>query len=183
MDDDDCADSGSCIKKYSPVAKHPFVIFTALLGLAYIYGGAQVNIHSGSFYQNSLANYAPPSVPVGCLAGWTDGSGPQQSAEYWLNQSVKLANAGAKLILWSELTLLTKDDEEEAAFLESAKNFSATHRVYLAAGYGTKSMPPEQNKLVLLSPEGKLLIDYNKAHPVPFVVRNSIYFLLFLTCV
>ncbi|KAG0169075.1 hypothetical protein DFQ30_003988 [Apophysomyces sp. BC1015] len=160
--------SSSPFALHFSLAKHPFVLYSILMGLVAVYGGSQVNIHNGSMFQVAYSDYVPPSVPVGCLAGQS-ALVPQQDYTHWFNRSAELVQKGARLVLWSELTAFTTDEQDEAHFLELAKTFASTHHIYLAATYGTSGFPPTENRLVLISPEGQILINYNKAHPVPIV--------------
>ncbi|KAF7722657.1 hypothetical protein EC973_002867 [Apophysomyces ossiformis] len=153
---------------YLSLAKHPFVLYGLLMALVLTYGGAQVNIHKDSIFQESYKDYVPPSVPVGCLAGQT-ASQPIQNYTYWFNRSTELVQKGARIVLWSELTAFTADEEDETRFRALSKEFASRNNVYLAAAYGTYNNPPLENKLILVSPKGEILIDYNKAHPVPIV--------------
>jgi hypothetical protein len=66
------------------------LIFAVLLG----YGGGQVSIIKGSFYQTSYANYITRDVVrAGCVIGNTDGTGyALTDRQYWFDQTVQLAN-------------------------------------------------------------------------------------------
>lgn len=75
------------------------------------------------------------------------------------------------MVLWSELVVVAKDKEEEAQLLQRAKTFAIENQVYITITYGLLA-PVEQNKLVLITKEGEVAIDYNKAHPVPMVVSS-----------
>ncbi|KAG1456779.1 hypothetical protein G6F56_006757 [Rhizopus delemar] len=133
----------------------------------YIYGGARINIHTGSFYQVSYPHYVPKHQPVGCVVG--GGSvfpDLQFNHGFWFNKSTELVEAGAKLVLWSELVAVVQNKEEEDILLQRAKDFAITHQVYLAITYGLLE-PVEKNKLVFLTKGGDIAINYNKAHPVP----------------
>ncbi|KAG1461042.1 hypothetical protein G6F46_002779 [Rhizopus delemar] len=149
--------------------KHPVTLYVALMTIIYTYGGACTNISTGSFYQVTYPKYIPKNQPVGCVVG--GGSAlPELITDYdfWFNKSTKLINAGAKLVLWSELVVVAKDKEEEAQLLQRAKTFAIENQVYITITYGLLA-PVEQNKLVLITKEGDVAIDYNKAHPVPMV--------------
>ncbi|KAI9482636.1 carbon-nitrogen hydrolase [Zychaea mexicana] len=96
----------------------------------------------------------------------------QQQTEHdrWLNRSTSLANAGAKLIVWSEETGSASSPKEEADLLEKARDLALEKQVYLALTYDKDDETNIlENKLVLVTPKGEIAINYNKAHPVPFV--------------
>jgi hypothetical protein len=73
-------------------------------------------------------------------------------------------------VLWSEVAVVANDEKEESLLLQRAKEFAIKHKVYLAMTYHLLG-PVEKNKLVVFTKEGDIGIDYNKAHPVPTVVR------------
>jgi apolipoprotein N-acyltransferase len=148
---------------------HPLSIYTVIIAAVFTYGGAVVNIRSGSFYQVGYPDYIPPTKPVGCVVGASDNFPDVQSNhDIWFNSSLQLSNAGAQLIIWSETTTIVKDLAEEELFLNRTQQFAKTHNVYLGVTYILQE-PIEQNKFVLADKEGKIGINYNKAHPVPLV--------------
>jgi hypothetical protein len=61
--------------------------------------------------------------------------------------------------------------EDEKVFLERAIEFALTRKVYLGVTYATVD-PVAQNKLVFITKQGKIGINYNKANPVPGVVSS-----------
>lgn len=73
------------------------------------------------------------------------------------------------MILWSEETAQVHDPEEESTLLQRGKEIAQEQSVYIAVTYDLLG-PIQQNKLVLITPQGDIGIDYIKAHPVPFVV-------------
>ncbi|KAI9492859.1 hypothetical protein BDB00DRAFT_872908 [Zychaea mexicana] len=150
---------------------HPAIWYAALLSLLSIIGGWQINIHRGSFFQVAYPDYVPETVPVGCVIGPSLLNQQQQTEhDRWLNRSTSLANAGAKLIVWSEETGSASSPQEEADLLEKARNLALEKQVYLALTYDKDHETNIlENKLVLVTPKGEIAINYNKAHPVPFV--------------
>ncbi|KAI7889834.1 carbon-nitrogen hydrolase [Mucor mucedo] len=141
---------------------HPVTLYTILMAVLLSYGGMG-NIRRGSFYQTIYPDYIPKTERVGCVVGPGDNLGLQLSHDTWFNQSQALVASGAKLILWSELTTIV---QEEEAFLNKSKAFARKHGVYLAVTYGL-GQPVRENKLVVMTKEGEIGINYNKAHPVP----------------
>lgn len=71
--------------------------------------------------------------------------------------------------------------DEEFEFLERAKKFASIHKVYLGVTYAAVD-PVGQNKLVFITKEGNIGIDYNKAYPVPGVVSKISYLLQTVFC-
>ena len=74
---------------------------------------------------------------------------------------------GARLVVWPEGNLLVFK-EDEAAFLERARQLAASEHVYLAMGMGTIHIGeplPFENKLVLIDPAGTTRMSYLKSHP------------------
>lgn len=80
----------------------------------------------------------------------------------------RAAQAGAKIVFWSEnaAVLLSGD---EAAFLAEASAVARQERIYL--GLGEHIYLPEapfgRDQTRMIGPDGKLLWTYQKAHPIP----------------
>jgi apolipoprotein N-acyltransferase len=88
--------------------------------------------------------------------------------DWFLDGTRREARAGARVIVWPEGNLLVFKDDE-AAFLDRARELAASERVYLAMGMGTihaGEALPFENKLVLIDPTGAVRISYLKTHPV-----------------
>jgi apolipoprotein N-acyltransferase len=88
--------------------------------------------------------------------------------DWFLDGSRREARAGARLVVWPEQNLLVFK-EDEAAFLERARQLAANEHVYLAMGMGTIYLGerlPFENKLVLVDPTGRIAMSYVKEHPV-----------------
>jgi apolipoprotein N-acyltransferase len=88
--------------------------------------------------------------------------------DWFLDGSRREARAGARLVAFPEGNLLVFKDDEPA-FLERARRVAADERVYLAIGMGTVTLGaalPFENKLVLIDPQGHVLVSYLKSHAV-----------------
>ncbi|KAI9254650.1 carbon-nitrogen hydrolase [Sporodiniella umbellata] len=147
--------------------KHPVCLYVFTMLAVYIYGGIRINIPTGSFYQVSYPHYIPKSHSVGCVVGSMEPN-IQLNHDIWFNKSAQVAEAGAKIVQWSEETAIVMNQEDELVFLNRAKEFALKYKVYLVVTYGLVN-PVQRNRLVLFTKEGKKAIDYNKAHPVPGV--------------
>jgi apolipoprotein N-acyltransferase len=88
--------------------------------------------------------------------------------DWFLNESRREAQAGARLIAWPETNLLIFA-QDEAAFLARAQQLARETHVYLAMGMGTvhRGEPlPMENKIVVIDPAGTIIISYRKSHAV-----------------
>jgi apolipoprotein N-acyltransferase len=88
--------------------------------------------------------------------------------QWFLDGSRREARAGARLIVWPEANLLVFR-EDEAAFLERARQVAADEHVYLAMGIASiqpGAALPFQNKMILVDPSGRIVVNYLKSHPV-----------------
>jgi hypothetical protein len=167
---DDHATTPSLKCQYISLLTHPITIYSLIMFAVFTYGGLYVNVRPGSFYQVTYPDYIPKKAPVGCVVGPSNEYPDLQSNhDIWFNKSTELAEAGAKIIIWSELTTIVQDEENEALFIERTKEFARLHKVYIGVTYALMS-PVQQNKLVFVTKEGRVGINYNKAHPVPTVV-------------
>jgi apolipoprotein N-acyltransferase len=93
--------------------------------------------------------------------------------DWFFESSRREARAGARIVAWPEQNLLVLA-EEEPGFLERAQRLAAEEHVFLAMGMGTVHLTarPRQassfeNKLVLVDPSGRIVVSYEKSHPVP----------------
>lgn len=87
----------------------------------------------------------------------------------FLSRSEREARAGAHVIVWPEANLIVFK-EDEAEFIERARNIAREHKAYLVMGMATLH-PGERhsfrNHAVMLSPSGETLYDYTKITAVP----------------
>jgi apolipoprotein N-acyltransferase len=89
--------------------------------------------------------------------------------DWFLDGSRREARAGARVVVWPEGNLLVFK-EDEATFLERARQLAASEQIYLAMGMGTihsGEALPFENKLVLIDPTGTTRMSYLKSHAVP----------------
>ncbi|MFK8111859.1 MAG: nitrilase-related carbon-nitrogen hydrolase, partial [Rubripirellula sp.] len=91
--------------------------------------------------------------------------------DYLLRKSTERANAGAKLIVWSEAALSTPP-EFEAEVLKRCCGFAETHATNLAITLGVLHADRDpakfiENKIVLINDAGSILGDYQKTNTVP----------------
>ncbi|HEY4342963.1 MAG TPA: nitrilase-related carbon-nitrogen hydrolase [Parvibaculum sp.] len=80
----------------------------------------------------------------------------------------RAAEAGAKIVFWSENAAVLLGGDE-AAFLAEASAVARQERIYLNLGehiYLSKA-PYGRDQTRLIGPDGKLLWTYQKAHPIP----------------
>ena len=88
--------------------------------------------------------------------------------EWFLEGSRREARAGSRLIVWPEGNLLVYKDDE-AAFLERARDLAISERIHLAMGMATIHLGerlPFENKLVLIDSAGTTRMSYLKSHAV-----------------
>lgn len=84
--------------------------------------------------------------------------------------------AGAKLVIWSELTANIQNEADEKDFIERAKRTAIKYNTYIGVTYALIE-PVRKNKFVFVTKQGDIGIDYNKAHPVPMVVSYQFIFI------
>lgn len=80
------------------------------------------------------------------------------------------AQAGAKIVVWSETAAFILAEDEEAV-MERARQMARDEEIYLQLGLmviqRSERYPYSQNRAILLDPDGRLVWDYHKAYPVP----------------
>lgn len=92
----------------------------------------------------------------------------------FLARSEREARAGARIVVWPEANLMVFR-EDEAAFLERARELARREEIYLLMGLAT--LRPEEkhtfrNHAVLLAPTGEIAFDYTKITAVPGFERK-----------
>jgi len=93
--------------------------------------------------------------------------------------SAKAASEGAKIISWSEgNAFVFKNDEQQ--LINRGTAFANTHHIYLLMAMATvlpgKLTPDKnfiENKALLIGPDGKILNDFRKNHPVPLAEHSK----------
>ncbi len=90
----------------------------------------------------------------------------------------RLADQGAKIIVWSEAIGLTLSPEEDAV-LERARNMAKNKNIYLFMSLGVINpgpFSPERlllvNKTITLTPQGEIANVYLKSNPIPFAEQE-----------
>ncbi|MCX2718451.1 nitrilase-related carbon-nitrogen hydrolase [Lentiprolixibacter aurantiacus] len=94
------------------------------------------------------------------------------------SKTSRLADQGAKIIVWSEAIGLTLSNQEDAV-IERAKMLAREKQIYLFASLGVINPGPYSpdrlllvNKTITLTPEGELANTYLKSNPVPFAEQE-----------
>lgn len=82
------------------------------------------------------------------------------------------ARAGADLVVWPEASLISFDEAQDLALIEQGKRTASEEGIYL--GFSIAMIPAEQgrlneNRLLLISPQGEILQTYWKHQTVPIV--------------
>ena len=86
-----------------------------------------------------------------------------------LSRAEREMQAGAKIVFWGE-TNAPVLKEDEAALIARGADIAEKYNVYLGMALGVWNrgkIPPLENKLVLIQPNGHVAWEYNKARPVP----------------
>lgn len=90
----------------------------------------------------------------------------EASNNRYFDATVREARAGAQMVVWPELAALVYQEDLDA-LMERARTTARQEGVYLAMGVGLISTDPtaliiKENKLVMLDPQGQVVIDYSK---------------------
>lgn len=87
-----------------------------------------------------------------------------------LSRSRQEAQAGAKIITWSETAAFVLQEDEQTV-LEQARTLARDENVYLQIGImvirHTQQFPFGENRAIMIDPDGSVAWDYHKAFPVP----------------
>jgi apolipoprotein N-acyltransferase len=82
------------------------------------------------------------------------------------------ARAGAEIVVWPEASLLSFDSEEDAALIGRARKLASEEEIYLAMTVAMVPLDRErlnENRVLLIDPNGELLETYWKHNTVPVV--------------
>jgi apolipoprotein N-acyltransferase len=139
----------------TPSARRVAAVFAAVLVAALLFGGVR------------LAFLAPdvPTVRVASLAPDPDLDSASQADDLFARTRQE-AQAGARIVSWSEAAVFTAK-QDEAALLDRAAAAAREEGIYLQVGLvsllDTDVFPTNENRAVLFGPDGQLVWDYPKA--------------------
>ncbi len=88
-----------------------------------------------------------------------------------LTHSQQEARAGAKVVVWSEMSAVVLQ-EDETTFFQQAQSVARQSGIYLDVGLAVFLRPSEkppfvQDESVVIDPSGTIVAIYLKAHPIP----------------
>ena len=159
--------------------------FAAILALVLLGGGARLTLSSSASKTVRIASLshadvepAPRGDQWSRIFGGTATPADRSALKAWsaavaddlLARADREAAAGARLVFWDE-TGAAVLAEDEPALLARGAQLAARRRIYLGLALGTWTLGaprPLQNKLVLIDPSGRVVLEYRKAHPVAY---------------
>ena len=114
-----------------------------------------------------------PGAPTVRVAGFTELRGSDPEDAFWDRMFLKTracAAAGAKIVLWPE-SAIDVLPERKGLLIARARDEARAAGIYLLATYYEKGPAPPAdrglNSAALIGPDGRVLWEYVKAHPVP----------------
>ncbi|CAG8654914.1 3183_t:CDS:2, partial [Racocetra fulgida] len=147
---------------------NPVIIYLIAMFFVIVYGSIRYSTTYIPFYQRNIESYAAHSlVKVGCVIGANNNF----ENKYYVDRTEELARNGSKFILWSESLALVNDTAQYNDLELGINNISQMYKTYIGFTYADASSDNGliYNKLTVVSPDGNILINYAKAHLVPFV--------------
>jgi apolipoprotein N-acyltransferase len=140
--------------------RHGLAAFSAVLVAVLFYGGARLTLF-------------PPKAPTVRVAGFTELRGGDAEGAFWdrmFERTRACAAAGAKIVVWPEAAIDVSPERKDA-LLARARDEARAARLYLLAAFYVKGAEPPAdrglNASVFIDPDGRVLWEYVKAHPVP----------------
>lgn len=134
--------------------------FAAVLSAVLFYGGARLTLF-------------PPKAPTVHVAGFTELRGDDPEDVFWdrmFERTRACSAAGARIVVWPEAAVDVGPDRKDA-LLARARDEARAARIYLLAAFYVKGPEPPAdrglNASAFIDPEGRVLWEYVKAHPVP----------------
>ena len=102
----------------------------------------------------------------------------QANLDLLFNKTSRMADQGAKIIVWSEAIGFIINDQEEGV-IERAKAMAKEKQIYLFMSLGVMNPGPYNperlllvNKTITLTPDGEVANVYLKSNPVPFAEQE-----------
>eukprot|EP00457_Paulinella_chromatophora_P008304 gb/GEZN01008335.1/.p1 GENE.gb/GEZN01008335.1/~~gb/GEZN01008335.1/.p1 ORF type:complete len:325 (-),score=17.71 gb/GEZN01008335.1/:346-1320(-) len=132
-------------------------------------GGARIPLQSGTFFQKSIDYTVPTKVGVSCILNQFS------EVDLLLRQTDEVLSndTSLKLVMWSETAVNYQWD-----LLPRSQKLAQKYSVYLAITYALvlndTDSPNEKNMLTLIGPQGDILFEYQKAHPVVLGVEENV---------
>ena len=148
------------------------LIYAGIMLVVLLYGGARlayaplavdtVRMH-GITAVDMRENWSALNQ-LGQQEGWE--AMRQKAAEYqelYFERTIHEARSGAQLVHWPEMAVMVPG-EDEPAFLARAEQIAREEGIYLAMGIGTKYQDgrPWENKLVIVEPDGDIVLEHHK---------------------
>jgi apolipoprotein N-acyltransferase len=135
-------------------------VFSAVLVAILFYGGLRLTLFR-------------PASPTVRVAGFTELRGDDTEEAFWdrmFERTRACASAGAVFVLWPEAAVEVVPEKKEA-LLSRAREEARAAGIYLLATYYEKGPEPPSdrglNASVFIGPDGRVLWEYAKTHPVP----------------
>eukprot|EP00301_Raphidiophrys_heterophryoidea_P026087 c8915_g1_i1.p1 GENE.c8915_g1_i1~~c8915_g1_i1.p1 ORF type:complete len:325 (+),score=87.75 c8915_g1_i1:736-1710(+) len=144
------------------LSKKQICWYLFFLSFVLLYGDVRLLNPDNTWFQRSVDNAVVDTVQVSCLTELS------ATPERMLERTKEQARLGSKLVVWSEaiFTLHTQADVDQ--FHAQLQNVSRENGVYVVGTYyaGTDRL---RNMAVVADDTGKLIVQYQKVHPVPGV--------------
>ena len=135
-------------------------IYAAVLTAVLFYGGLRMTLFR-------------PAAPTVRVAGFTELRGDDTEEAFWdrmFERTRACAAAGAAIVVWPEAAVDVVP-EKKKALLDRAGAEARSAGIYLLAAYYEKGPEPPAdrglNAAVFIGPDGRILWEYLKTHPVP----------------
>jgi apolipoprotein N-acyltransferase len=155
-----------------PKVRAGLALFGGVVGAVFLFGGIRLafaaqptgTVRMGGITAVDMReNWSALNV-MASEQGWE--AMRQQAAQYqdvYFQATEREAKAGAQLIHWQEMALMVPG-EDEAAFVARAEETARTNGVYLALAVGTKFKDdrPWENKVIIIDPQGDVVLEHQK---------------------
>jgi len=128
---------------------------------------AVVSFPPGFFQRGEVTRFLQGKTPSEELPRIADAVARLQ--DWFLEQTLVQARAGAQLVIWPEVNLLVLKDDE-SRFIERARQRASAERIHLLMGMGVVepgAKRPLENRAVMIDARGSVLFSYLKARLVP----------------
>ncbi|KAF9974862.1 hypothetical protein BGZ73_001637 [Actinomortierella ambigua] len=149
----------------------PTPLFLIVAAFIFMFGSMRSWNATGTFFQKPLRDTILDSVKATCIIGHT---GDNNLTSYIASTDLA-AQQGSKVVMWSETSVRVRTEEDKQHLMSLARNRTTQYGIYLGITY-SETIPGREDKrrnmFVVLNPQGQVLLNYQKAHPVAMVELN-----------
>jgi apolipoprotein N-acyltransferase len=153
-----------------PAVRCGVALYGTVLALVLMYGGARLALHQAPAGTMQIASFTEVDLRGEGAALWSllrnDRAAFREQAggfhDRYFDETRRQADAGAQLILWPEVAGFCASEDEDA-LIERGRQVAREKKIYIAMPIVVDHLrDPLENKLVVVDPEGDVVLEHTK---------------------